>query len=424
MAKHHKSGMNLEDVQEINRALVIRLIRRAKVCARTELAKLTGLKQATITNIVNDLMEWGLVKETGIIEGRKGRRSIGLTLNTDSYRTMGIRLTRNYFTVGLFDLFGTPETILREHVDISEGSSIVLRKIIAVSEEVLRASRQYTVLGIGAAIPGPYVRSEGRMSLMTEFPGWETISIEKELASAFPVPVYLEHDAKAGAIAEWWFSPRRGEHETMIYVAAGQGIGAGIVIDGRLMRGALGIAGEIGHMSIDFSGPRCACGNNGCLEHYCSSISIVREVTERLGDHPESPLNVDSSLSSIAKALHAGDTLACSAVENAATHLGFGLVSVVNALNPDIIVIGDEMAQLGDVLLQTVRRTVQNHVLPSVYRDLRIELSKFETDPVLIGVSTLAVEHILHRPTAIPRLTNVEPNSSPNGWGNEKAQAL
>jgi N-acetylglucosamine repressor len=404
VAKQQKRGMNLEDVQEMNRALVIRLLRRAKVCSRAELAKRTGLQQATITNIVNDLIKWGLVLETGIIEGEKGRRSIGITLNTDAYRVMGIRLTRYYFTVGLFDLFGTQEKILREPIDISDGSSVVLQKIIAVVKAVLEASRRYTILGIGAAIPGPYVRTEGRMALMTEYPGWEGISIEKELASALPVPVCLEHDAKAGALAEWWLSPRRVEHETMIYVAAGQGIGAGIVIGGKLIRGALGIAGEIGHISIDFAGPRCACGNNGCLEHYCSSIALVREVKKGLIDHPQSPLAKDLSFSSIVKALQAGDELARAAVKKAAWHLGFGLVSVVNAFNPDIIVIGDEMAQLGDILLATVRSTVESHMVASVYRKLCIELSTFENDPVLVGVSTLAIERILHQPSAIPRL--------------------
>jgi N-acetylglucosamine repressor len=191
----------------------------------------------------------------------------------------------------------------------------------------------------------------------------------------------------------------------MVYVAAGQGIGAGIVIEGRLVSGALGIAGEIGHISIDFAGPKCACGNLGCLEHYCSSIALVREVKEALIDHPESPLAKDFSFPSILRAFQAGDELALSAVKKVAWYLGFGLVIAVNAFNPHIIVIGDEMAQLGEVFLAIVRSTVESHVLPSVYRNLRIELSTFETDPVLVGVSTLAVEQILRRPSAIPHLT-------------------
>ncbi len=404
-AVKQKRGMNLEDVQELNRALVIRLLRREKVCSRADLATITGLKQATITNIINDLIEWGLVKETGIIEGRKGRRSIGIALNSDSFGVLGVRLTRTNFTVGLFDLFGTELKLLREPVDIGAGAEVVLKKINTAMKTVLEESLQHTILGAGVAIPGPYVRTEHKMSLMTEHPGWEGISIEKELASSFPLPVYLEHDAKAGALAEWWLSPRKLEHETMVYVAAGQGIGAGIVIEGRLLRGPLGIAGEIGHISINFAGPRCACGNLGCLEHYCSSIALVREIKEAGIDYPESPLTRDFSFPSIVKALHAGDDLALFAVRKVAWYLGFGLVIAVNAFNPHIIIIGDEMAQLGEVFLAIVRDTAKSHLLPSVYQSLRIELSTFEGDPVVVGVSTIAVEQILHRPSAIRQLS-------------------
>lgn len=404
VAKRQKQGMNLEDVQEMNRALVIRLLRRVKLCSRADLAKMTGLKNATITNIINDLIGWGLVTETGIINGQKGRRSIGITLNTKAYKVVGIRLTRNYFIVGLFDLFGVENMVQRVPIDISVGSTSVIRIIIDYVTQVLDTSRQFTILGIGAAIPGPYVRSEGKIALMTEYPGWEMVSIEKELASSFPIPVFLEHDAKAGALAEWWLSPRHMENETMIYVAAGQGIGAGIVIDGRLLRGTLGIAGEIGHMSIDFAGPKCECGNNGCLEHYCSSIALVREVKEGLIDHPASMLAKDQSFPAIVEALKGGDELVRKAVKKAGWHLGFGLVSVINAFNPNTIVIGDEMAKLGDLLLETVRNTVERHVLPRVYHNLKIELSSLTNDSALVGVSALVVERILHKPSAIPRL--------------------
>jgi N-acetylglucosamine repressor len=407
VAREQKQGINLEDVQEMNRALVIRLLRREKLCSRADLAKMTGLRQATITNIINDFIGWGLVTETGIIDGQKGRRSIGITLNTGAYRVIGIRLTRNYFVVGLFDLFGVQDRAWRETIDISLGSTVVLRAIIDNVRQVMDSSGQYTILAIGAAIPGPYVRSEGKIALMTEYPGWEMVQIEKELASSFPIPVYLEHDAKAGALAQWWLYPRHMDNETMIYVAAGQGIGAGIVIDGRLLRGTLGLAGEIGHMSIEFSGPKCECGNNGCLEHYCSSIALVREVKEGLIDHPRSLLAKNQSFPWVVHALAEGDELAHKVVKKAAWYLGMGLVSVINVFNPNTIVIGDEMAKLGDLLLDTVRSTVESHVMPRVYQSLRIELSSSENDPALVGVSMLAVERLLHKPSVIPRLLGV-----------------
>lgn len=394
----HKRGLNLNDVQEINRGLVIWLLRRKRVCSRAEIAKSSGLKQATITNIINDFINWGIVRETGIIEGRKGRRSIGITLDTDHYRVMGIRITRHFFAVGLFDLFGRQDVISHQQIDLTEGGPAVIGKLITAVAAMLEQASDRKVLGIGVAIPGPYVRTEGKMSLMTEHPGWEGIAIDQELASAFELPVHLEHDAKAGALAEWWFASRKFEQETMVYIAAGQGIGAGIIINGKLIRGALGIAGEVGHISIAFDGPRCACGNCGCLEHYCSTIALARYAEEGIRDHPASALARDRSFPRIVQALKAGDPFAHEIVSKAGRFLGLGLVSLINAYNPHVIIVGDEMSQLGEVFLEVIRGTIESHVLPTVYRSTSIELCPFEHDPVLVGVSTLTVDQILHTP--------------------------
>lgn len=397
-------GVNLEDVQEMNRALVIRLMRKAKVCSRADLAKLSGLRQATITNIVNDLRKWELVTETGVIDGQKGRRSIGITLNTELYKVIGVRLARHHFSVGLFDLFGSGEELDRQAIDAIEGSGQAFDRIKTAVGRLMAASSRYRILGIGMAIPGPFFRTEGRIALMTEFPGWEQVQLEEELRTAFRLPVYLEHDANAGALAEWWLGRHTREVGTIVYVAAGQGVGAGIVIDGRLFRGSLGIAGEIGHMSIDYDGPRCECGNNGCLEHYCSTIAVMRDAAAELVNFPQSAIRADQSLGALIAAARDGDALARHVLTKAARFLGFGLVNIVNVYNPDVIIIGDELAEAGPLLLDVVQDTVRSHVLPSVYGRLTIELSSFAADPAIIGVSTLVVEKVLHRPSAIEEL--------------------
>ncbi len=392
-----KKGLNLNDIQEINRGLILWLLRRTRVSSRADLSKTSGLKQATITNIINDFISWGIATETGSIEGSKGRRSIGVALNTETHRVMGVRLTRKFFTVGLFDLYGSQESILVEQISPKEAGQVIVGRMIAAIRSVISAASNRLILGIGVAIPGPYVRTERTMTLMTERPGWEGIAIDKEIAFAVGLPVYLEHDAKAGALAEWWLAPERQDHETIAYIAAGQGIGAGIIINGQLIRGALGLAGEIGHVSISFQGHKCACGNRGCLEHYCSTLALSRYAEESIGDYPDSVLAADRSFAAILKAVQEGDELALAITRKAAWFLGFGLVGLVNAYNPHLIVIGDEMSRLGQVFLDGVRQSVEEHVLPSVYRRLRIEISSFDVDPVLVGVSTLAVEQVLYQ---------------------------
>lgn len=399
--KFYKRGTNLEDVQEINRSLVLRLIRRFKVCSRATIAKETGLQQATISNIVNDLIGWGFVKETGIIEGEKGRRSIGVTLNIEKYKVIGLRLTRNYYIIGLFDLFGNPYDIRNVPINILNGSKIALESIVKSISKITKERTEDKIIGLGIAIPGPFLRSEGRIGLMSEFPGWENINLEEEIKSLSSLPVYMEHDANAGALAEWLARPNHKIVGTMVYIAAGQGIGAGIIIDGKLFRGSLGIAGEIGHMSINYNGLNCECGLKGCLEQYCSTIAIVKQAKSNLKDYPESILNKGCSLEAIIDAVNKNDKYAQEIFEKVAWYLSIGIANVVNCFNPDVIVIGDELIKFGPRLLDYLNNTVKKFILPAIYKELTIELSTFQKDPALIGASDLAIDNILHTPSII-----------------------
>jgi predicted NBD/HSP70 family sugar kinase len=157
-------------------------------------------------------------------------------------------------------------------------------------------------------------------------------------------------------------------------------------------------------MSIEYGGAKCECGHNGCLEQYCSTIALQREVKKSLVDFPASRLRRNHSLAAIMKAMEAGDELATREVRRAAWFLGFGLANVVNLFNPDVITIGDDLARAGNILLDTVSKVVREHVLPSLFRSLRIELSTLEGDPVLAGIATLVVERALQSPSALERL--------------------
>lgn len=406
-SKHsHKEGTNHGDVQEMNRSLLIRLMRQMPVCSRADLAKATGLERATITNIIKDLMDWGLVKEVGIIDGKKGRRSIGITINSELYRVIGIRLTRKYFYVGLFDIAGKEYLIRTEEINSSSDPLETMEKMKTIIKEIIKDNETEHFIGIGCAIPGPFFRNEGKMALITELPGWENISIRQELETSFGLPVYLEHDANVGALAEWWLGMSRIEKGTMVYIAAGQGIGAGIVIDGRVFRGAQGIAGEIGHASIAFDGPKCECGNNGCLTNYCSTLALKREINKLLTDYPKSKLKKDCSLGSIFEAIEAEDELAIKVFTQVAKYLCFGLINVIYSYNPDVIIIGDELAQAGRRLLQICNETIKEHLLPQIYEKLSVSLSSFSKDPILIGAGALVVDKVLSRPSLIKQQNN------------------
>ena len=278
------NGTNQESNQAYNRALVLRSLQHAQHCSRAELARLTNLKQGTIGNIIKDFMDWGLVEETGSFSGIKGRRTIGVRFSDRKYRVIGFRLTRRYYTIGVFTL-DCKEVCERIHMDIKGDSApeLILEEVCCRIKDLIAEHGEWQFLAVGVSVPGPYYQDSGEIALISTFPGWRNIRICDIMRSRIDIPVIVEHDANAGALAESTLAADRDMYDTMVYVSAGQGIGAGIVNRGEVYTGALGIAGEIGHTCIDVHGEVCECGQRGCLTLYASTIALTQNVKARLG---------------------------------------------------------------------------------------------------------------------------------------------
>ncbi len=400
--KKYKKGMNHKGMQTINRSLVVRLLCDKRVCSRATLAKKTGLEQATITNIINDFLDWGLVIETGIIEGRKGRRSIGVSLNRERFKSLGVKISKKYFSIGLFDILSTGYDIKLEYFDIYSDPKVILRKVKKVIYEYLgKYSDNEKIIGIGIAVPGTFLQGDNKKILRSMFAENIEGLVKSEVKQDFNIPVFIERDVSAGASAEWWHRSLKEEEGTLIYIIAGEGIGAGIVIDGNIYKGSLGLAGNIGHTSINFKGPRCRCGSRGCINLYCSTIAIVNQVKSQLTKYPNSVLTKDYSWNSILSAYKNGDEFAEKTINKAAKFLGLGVVNVINSYNPNIIIIGDELTQFGPKIIEIVKNVVKKHISLDIYKNIKIETSLLENDPVLIGASLLSMESILKNPSLI-----------------------
>lgn len=393
-----KEGSNLLTVRENNLALLIRLIHKKKVCSRVELSKETGLKQATITNIVNDLIRWGVVAETGLLSGRGKRRAIGISLNQESFRIIGVRLNRKYAQAGLFDLAGN--LLEKKTCSFQRGvpPAETVRSICAAIEALLGRAAQKKVLGIGIAMPGPFVAESGRIAMMSGFPGWDRVDLKGELERQLLLPVYLEHDANCGALAELWYGGIDSQ-EDVLFVAADTGVGAGILVRGQLYTGSQGMAGEIGHISIDYQGPVCECGNRGCLELYCSTQRLVqryREEAQKAGNAIEA---VGKTEEEILKKVADAEPLARRVFGEVAGFLGIGLASAVNAYNPGVIILSDKMALAGQYLVEVIAQALKERLLPSVFEGLRIRLGAFAEDGMLYGAGALVIERMLSMPS-------------------------
>lgn len=410
---NRKSGTNIVDVQKMNRALVVDLLRRHRLCSRIQLSHATGLKRATITNIVADLMEFGLVRETGRLVGEKGRRAVGIELNADRFKVIGIRIVQRWFDIALIDILGNLCHHHRTAILPEDTPRSIVDKIKKDVWGFIDQADTYEIIGIGMGAPGPILFHKGRIAFNhSTFPGWENISVTDEFAGEFGIPFFYDHDANAGVLSEWRYGKYARQTGTMVFLVAGDGIGSGIVIDGEVQHGSQGFFGEVGHTSINFEGPQCGCGNRGCLELYASVKAMLRFIRQKLPEYPQSTLHQTTKLyaSHVIDALSQEDALAVAAIERTATFLGYGIVNIINAYDPDVIIIGDDLSAAGQVLLDTIHNVVQQHVMPEIYSNIQIVLSSFKVDPVLLGTGSIALDNLvqgdslLHPPRHTPEL--------------------
>ena len=392
-------SVNQKKQQIINRSLVIDFLRQEKLCSRANLAKLSGLKRATITYIVNEFMEYDLVVEDGLLNGDKGRRSIGIRINGEKYRTIGVMITRDYYSLGMMGISG--EVFLTETFKVAKEmpGTAVIEEIKKSIQAMIAKEKESQVLAICVAVPGPYKKETDSLAFITNLLGWENIEIHRLMQEGFDIPVFVENDANAGVCAQQWFRKKKTEQKDIVYIIAGQGIGCGIILNGELQRGSMGGAGEIGHTSINFQGPKCECGNRGCLEKYCSSIVVMENIKERLAGGEASVLNLQSDFDDFKEAVRAKDALAIDEYRKACEYLSVGIVNLVNQLNPKDVIIGDVLADIApDMMLEIVRSRVKESLAPFVWKDLNIEVSHLEYNPILMGAGAIAAQNVLENP--------------------------
>lgn len=390
------TGGNNSDMTEMNRSAVVRILQRREVCSRADIARETGLTQPAITKIVATLIEMGIVSEVGSIKGSGNRRSIGLRLNADRHQIMGVKFARHMFAIGIFDISG--KTYLQTETNYADGQK-PQAVLAAMKKQIHEILAQYAdVVAIGFALPGPYLREEGRIAVVTRMPDWHDINFIAELEQEFDKPVFIEHDANAGALAEWLF----GEHDrplhTLAYFLVGDGVGSGIIENGKLLLGAQGSASEIGHISVDVHGARCECGNYGCLEMFCSAQAVLGLARQRMpelfpGDGPQ-------DCSAVFDAARDGNQTARDVMREIATYIGYGCVTLIYAYNPDVIIIGDIVSHGGDMLLDTIRDVVRQRIIPDLYATVQIRLSNLAVDPTLYGAAAVATDKVLQMPSA------------------------
>ena len=385
-------------VAETNRSRIMRHLYRNGVSSRAQIAKALGLTPAAITKITAQLIEAHAIEETGDLDGKKNRRSIGLALNTAHFHVIGVKFARSLVQIGVFDLTGSQSSLTTLPYVSNDTIGETIATVHSTIEQLLHDDP--TIVAIGMAVPGPYLRNNGHTAVVSSMQGWRAINFIDEFANSFTVPVFIEQDARAGVLANSLFDPNSNGEPNLAYYLVGEGVGLGVIDHGRIINGALGTATEIGHVSIDVNGKPCDCGNIGCLERYCSTPAIHQMLIDNgtIVNGADSMSHTEACRALFALAHH-GDEAALAMIRTIGTYIGYGCLIIFNTFNPHTIVIGDIVSEAGQPLLDEIKRTVRQRAIPEIYESTTIRLTTMPTDAAVLGAAAVAINYLLDHPS-------------------------
>lgn len=367
---------NRDLIKEINRNLVLNLIKSRGPISRTDIARLSSLSLATVSGITADFIASDLVHESGEGESTGGRRPVLLRLNYRAGFVVGVKLMEQAITSALTDL---DASVLHHRVTpltttaVTDPASVVRAIIQAVENTIAEAGvDRARVLGIGIGMAG-VVDGEAGICRYSPFFGWRDVPIAEPVTAHFGLPVYLENDVNTLTIAEQWFGYGHGV-DHFVVVTVGRGVGAGIVVNGQFYRGALGGAGELGHITLQENGPPCGCGKRGCLEALTSDPAMVRQARAAiaLGERTALVGVEPLTLEDIVAAAEAGDELARRLLADSGRWLGMGIATLVNILNPQMVIVGGEGVRAGEWRFGPMREAIHQHAFDGLADELDI----------------------------------------------------
>ena len=279
-----------------------------------------------------------------------------------------------------------------------EGPQAVIDRIFASVDRLLNQSnmKPSQLHSISIAAAGAIDFEKGVVTESPNLPGWHNIALRDIMQEKYELNTFLVNDASAAALGELRFGAGKGV-SNLVLLTLGTGIGGGIIIGGELYTGATGGAGEIGHMTVEANGPRCDCGNIGCLESLASGTAVAKEAIERIKSGGKSSLVEmvkgkveDITAEKVGVAARSGDPLARDIIDRAAFYLGVGLVSLVNIFNPEMIVLGGGMAKMGDILLEPARKLVRERAFTMLAQAVRIVTAKLGNEAGIYGAAAFA----------------------------------
>lgn len=389
------STLGVHHIREANLSRTINLIHQTGSLSRAEIARETGLSATTVSLLINVLLESGFVHESGTGKSSGGRPPILVAFDYSFRYLLGVDMGATHLTVVLMNLAGQVVARRYQRYDVAHDPAGTLETMLALVEAALADAGQSvaTVLGMGVAVPAPLEGEHLDRPSGVILPEWDGIDLIDVLQPALSLPICVENDANAGAIAEKWWG-RGTKHDNLAYIKLSTGVGSGLITGGTIYRGNGGTAGEIGHTTIDLDGPHCRCGKRGCLESYVGASTLIARVTQMRRETTPEKLPVEpETIHEIIEAASAGDAQCRAVLEQAGSYVGVGIANLLNVLNPGLVVLGGELAAAGDFFLDAVLRSVRERAMPKAAQEAEICFSGVGHDAVAIGAATVMLQH-------------------------------
>lgn len=381
-----KKTADLNMVKQINKSLVLDQIRRHAPISRALIAERTGLTKATVSSLVQELIDSELVHEIGAGESRGGRRPMMLHFNGEAGHAIGIDLGVRSITAVIADLNGTVIAEERIRHRSSAAATVIAQVKEAIRKLIVRAPESpYGIVGIGVGIPG-FSDEDGNVLFAPNL-GWRDVPLRAELEREFSIPVIIENEANAGAVGERQFGSASGS-SSLIYVSLSEGIGIGIWIHDELYRGVSGFAGEFGHVSVDPYGKPCRCGNSGCWELYASENALLESARTAFNNEA---IGLDDLLQLAAQ----GDVTALSLFDRLGRYLGIGIVNIMNAFNPEKIVLGGRLAQAEPWLAEAISDELEKRSVPHPRNKLQLLFGGVGGRATVLGAAWMSISDFI-----------------------------
>ncbi|WP_307272535.1 xylose repressor [Peribacillus sp. V2I11] len=376
-------------VKKMNQKLILNEILKNSPISRATLSEITGLNKSTVSSQVNTLLEKDFIFEIGAGQSRGGRRPVMLIFNKNAGYSIGIDIGVDYLNGILTDLEGN--IILEKASDLSSPSAGEVKEILfALIHDFIShmPDSPYGLVGIGICVPG-LVDSNQKIIFMPNL-DWYIEDLQLLIESEFNVPVFVENEANAGACGEKVFGVTK-NFENIIYISINVGIGVGIIINNELYKGVNGFSGEMGHMTIDFNGPKCSCGNRGCWELYASEKALL----DSFSIDEKNMLRKE-----IVERANKNDVAVLNALQNFGFYVSIGLTNILNTFDAQAIILRNNIIESHPIVLNTIKNEVSSRVHPHLESTCELLPSSLGRNAPALGAVSIVIEHFLNVTTS------------------------